>query len=56
MMAQILSGLYGVGIKLRSAQPIIDYNSINMRIMQELFTEDGQFQVLFILSLVLLSD
>ena len=32
------------------------YNAINMRIMIEFSTEDGQFQVLFMLSLVFISD
>ena len=56
MMAQMPPDLHGVGIKLNSTQPIIVYNATNMRIMIEFSTEDGQFQVLFILLLVLLSS
>ena len=56
MMYQILSYLHGVGIKLKTTQPIIIYNAIKMRIMVKVSTEDNQFQVLFVLSLVLLSD
>ena len=36
-------------IKLNTKQPITVSNSIKMRIMIELSTEYGQFQVLFIL-------
>ena len=55
MMAQISSDLHGVGIKLKTTQPIIFYNVIKMCIVLELSTEDGQFQVLYILCLVFLS-
>ena len=54
MMAQISPYSHGVGIKLNTTRPRIFYNSIKMRIMLELPTEEGQFQLLFILSLVLL--
>ena len=50
------SDLHGVGIKLNTTKPRIVYKYINMWIMLEFSTEDGQFQVLFILSLALLSD
>ena len=56
MMDQISSYLHGLGIKLNTTQPIIVYNSIKMRIMIKLSLEESQFQVLFILSLVLLSS
>ena len=56
MIYKILSYLHGVGIKLKTTQPIIIYNAIKMRIMVKVSTEDNQFQVLFVLSLVLLSD
>ena len=55
MMAQIPSDLHGVGIKLNITQPRIVYNVIKIRIMLEFWIEDGQFQVLFILSLALIS-
>ena len=55
IMDQILSYLHGVVIKWKTTQPIIVYNAIKMRIMLELLTEYGQFQVLFVLSLALLS-
>ena len=55
MMDQISSGLHGVEIKLKIAQTRIVWNVIKMQIMPELSTEDGQFRVLYILCLVLLS-
>ena len=56
MMAQISSDLHGVGIKLKTTQPIIFYNAIKMQIMLEFSTEDGQYQVFFILFLFFLSS
>ena len=56
IMDQISSGLHGSGIKLKTTQPIISWNIINMRIIPELSIEDGQYQVLYILCLVLLSS
>ena len=50
------SGLHEVEIKLKTTQPRIFWNVINMHIMPELSTEDGQFWVLYILCLVFLSD
>ena len=41
-------------LKLKTTQPIIVYNSINMFIMLEFLTEDGLFQILFILFLDLM--
>ena len=55
MMDQMSSGLNGVEIKLKTAQPKIAYNVIRMRIMLEFSIEDGQFRVLYTLYLVLLS-
>ena len=43
MMVQISSDLHVVGIKLKTTQPRIAYNVINMRIMLEVLTEDSQF-------------
>ena len=54
MVDQISSYLHGVVIKFNATQPIIIWNAIKMRIILELSIEDGQFQVLFILSLMLL--
>ena len=54
MMAQMSSDLHGMGTKLKTKQPNFFKNAINMRIMLELSTEDGQFQVLYILCLMLL--
>ena len=56
MIDQISSDLHVVGIKLNTSQPRVVYNDINMRIMIELSTKDGQFQLFFILYLVFLSD
>ena len=53
-MAQKLSDLHGVEIKFNTTPPIIVYNSIKMRIMLELLTEDVRFQLLFILFLLFL--
>ena len=44
MIDQMSSDLHGVGIKLKTTQPRIAYNAINMRIMLEVLTEDSQFQ------------
>ena len=55
MMDQMSSVLHVVGIKLNTTQPIIVWNFIKMRIMPELPTEDGQFRILYLLCLVLLS-
>ena len=55
MMDQISSDLYGVGIMLNTTPHIIVYVSINIGIMLESSTSDGQFEVLFILCLVFLS-
>ena len=55
MMAKILSDLHGVGIKLKTTQIRFFKNAINIQIMLESLTEDGQFQVLFTLYLMLLS-
>ena len=56
MMDQMSSGLHGVDIKLKTTQHRILYNIIKMQIIPEFSTEYGQFQVLYILYLVLLSD
>ena len=55
IMVQISSDLHGVGINLKTTQPRIVYNTIKMGIVLEFSTEDGQFQVLFTLCLLLLS-
>ena len=52
-MAQISSDLHGVGINLKHTKPSIFYSTIKMRIVIELLTEDGRFQLLFELFLVL---
>ena len=44
MMAQISPDLHGVGLKLKTTQPIIVYNFIKALIMLELLSEDGMFQ------------
>ena len=41
VMAQISSDLHVVGIKLKTAQPRIMYNAINLQIMLEFSTEEG---------------
>ena len=51
MMDQMLSDIHVVGIKWNTTQPMISDNSVKIRIMIELLTEDVQFQVLSILSL-----
>ena len=56
MMTQMLSELHGAGIKLKNKQPIFLWNTTNMRMMLELSTEYGQFQVLLILPLVFMSS
>ena len=56
MIDQISSDLHGVIIKFKTKQPRTVHNAIKMQIMLEFSTEDGQFQVLFILCLVLLSS
>ena len=56
MMDEMSSDLHGVEMKLRTTQPRIVWNVIKIQIMLELSTEDGQFRVLYILCLVLLSD
>ena len=55
MKYQISAGLHGVEIKLKTTQQKIDQNVIRMQTMPELSTEDGQFQVLSTLYLVLMS-
>ena len=52
----MLSDLHGVGIKLKTTQLRVVWNTIKIRIVIEFSTEYGQFWVLFILSLVLLSS
>ena len=54
-MDQMSSGLHGVEIELNTTQKQIAYNVINMQTMPEFSTEDGQFCLLSILYLVLLS-
>ena len=58
MIAQISLDLHGVGIKLKNTQLRIFQNVIKIQIMIEFSTEDkdSKFQLLFILSLVFLSD
>ena len=53
-MDQMTSGLHVVGINLKTTQPRFFLNAIKMRIILELPTGDGQFQVFFILSLLFL--
>ena len=53
MIGQMSSDLHGVGIKLKTTKPRIFQNDIRMWITQEVFTEDGLFQVLFIIFLTL---
>ena len=48
-MDQMSSDLHEVGINLKTKQPRIVYNATTTWIMIELSTEDGKFQVLFIL-------
>ena len=55
IMDKMSSDLHGVVIKFNNTKPSIVYNNIKMRIMLDLSTEDGQFQVLFILCLEFLS-
>ena len=55
MMDQISSDLHVVGTMLKTTQPRIFYNAIKISIILEFLTEDGRFQVLFFLFLVLLS-
>ena len=43
MMAQKLSDLNQVGLKLKTTPPIIVKNVTKMRIITELLIEDGQF-------------
>ena len=50
------SDLHGVGIKLKTTQPISFHNSINMWIMLQFSTEDGHFQALCTLFLAFLSN
>ena len=54
MVAQMLSYLREVGIKLKTTQPRLFKNTIKMWIILAFSTEDSQFQVLFILSLELM--
>ena len=56
MRDQMSSELHVVGINFNTTRPRIVYNSIKVRIMLELSTEDGHFQLFFILCLVLLSS
>ena len=53
MMDQISPYLHGVGIKSNNTKPRIVQNATKKRIILELLTEDGWFQELFILFLVL---
>ena len=55
MMNQMSSGLHGVKIKFNTTQHKISQNVIKMQTIPEFSTEDGQFRVLSILYLVLLS-
>ena len=55
MMAQMLSDLHGARIKWNTTYPRIFQNTTQMKIVLEVSTEDGQFQVLFILSLAFLN-
>ena len=54
MMAQMLSDLHGVVIKWNTTQPRTAYTTIKMSIILELSTEEGHFQVLSILCLLLI--
>ena len=49
MMDKMSPDLYGLGIKLKTTQPTIFNNPINMQIIIELSTEEGQFKVLYTL-------
>ena len=49
MMAQMSSDLHEAGIKLKTTQTIIVWNLVKIQIMPGFLTEDGQFQVLYIL-------
>ena len=56
MMDQMTSDLHGVVIKLKTVNSRIVYNTTQARIMQEVLTEDGTFQILFTLFLELQSS
>ena len=56
MMDKISSGLHGVEIKLNTTQSITVWNVFRMQIIPELSSEDGQFQLLYILFLVLMAS